>query len=276
MGYYSGSYSGTTLRDVFSAAGSNPVTVWDTTGLATSTTNRAGIVNGTPAITQLTSMAPGVLGRNLTAGTPPALTNGAIVFSDSVDDKFEQTSTNTDFDFLYANGTTANIKHSVFFVANLTDNAATGWIFGNNGAFDNNTGYSLGFDFGGANVNLLQWMFNTAGGGGAANYVCVASLSCLVAGAYHVYGIRTDMALTTANMVKAWRGSTAFTTTATANISAAASGTTVRMTLGDAATFGGQDMAGSVKLFATVNGSLTDAQMVNIIGKLGQYTRTPV
>lgn len=278
MGHYTPIVgTGLTLNKVFSGLTPANLTVWDFTLLKNSTTNRAGTVNGTPAVSQINSIAPGVIGRNLTAATPPPFSSKAVNFSRTTQDEFKQPSVVTDLDFLYVNATLANIKHTIFVVAKFYNNNNLEWIFGNNGAYSPNGGYCLGVDSGSGQNIITSWMLNPAGGSDPANFVCVWGAAAITFGSYKIYAIRTDCSQAVNSRVKVWAGLSTYSTAVDYNfITSMTSSNGTEFYLGDCRSFGVADAQFDLKLFAIHNGHLTDARIEETIKKLGKYTNTPL
>jgi hypothetical protein len=263
------------LTSVFAGLSTAPAIIYDMTQLVPNTTNLAGAVNGSGNVTGINSVAPAALsaGKNMSASTAPALTDGGVVFSSAVDDKLSQASITTDFDFTYVSAT--SVKWTMFLVAKVTDDNALTWFFGNNGAFANNGGCCIGYDTVSSQTFLVSFIFNSVDSGG--RNVCVGGAPVLIFGSYAIYALRVDSSLVGNARIKGWRG----VTSAAGSVDA---GTRAPMTtpngtkfeFGDGSTFGGTDATTEIKLFALVPAAESDAAIESVCAKLSAYTGVPL
>lgn len=196
-----------TVRDMFQPLTAGIGWIVSSSGLATSTTNTFGTVDGSNNITLLKSLAPGPLGRDLTGiGTVPTLSGGNMVFGGA--GNFEQSSANTDFDFLSYDAAD-NVKHTILMVFNPTDtNSNNNPLMGNNGFTTSINGFSLWWDCSSTNSLVGYWI----AANGAECVGWTGGSTQITAATDNVYAWQFDKTLpaTSGNRVKGFRGSTQF------------------------------------------------------------------
>jgi hypothetical protein len=143
-------------------------------------------------------------------GAGPLLSGGAAEF-DGSNDYLIQAALNTDWDAMSYNATASNLKWTMMMVVRFEDeNAASMGVWGNNEYFGGNIGVGLRAVSAStsADLGLLISM-----GGGAS--IDATFTNIITFGSYAVYTIEIDNSQSAADKAKAWRNTTAFTTTTT-------------------------------------------------------------
>jgi len=240
-----------TVKSAFAPFTSGIQGVYATKGLVDNTSNVYGTV-ASGSINVLKSLAPGPLGRDLIPnGIAPTLSGGKAVM---IGTGSFQSPNKTDFKFLSYNVVPNNLKWTIIFGGNITDNATTNAILGDHGFSASNDGMSLNF---GLTAGARQASIFITGTGGVVNDATFAAV--LTTGIEQLHVAQFDYSLGTGSRSKWFKGVTPFTTVSAGAAVPRNNTSDDEMNFGDAGTFQAFDQVGTQSLWVILDNTETDA-----------------